>query len=143
MPKTSWLLPVAAGGVLYWLWKKAEAVGNLNFIPRGVNVNSGVLQLLLGIQNPSSSPLTLNSFVGNIFVNGGAAGNVTLFNPITIQPNAETDVPITISPNVFGVLSTIINTLESGGGVANAKISLQGQANIGTMLYPVTLQFTS
>jgi len=140
--KNNWLLPVAAAGVLYFLWRKAQAVGNLNFIPRGVNVNGGTLQLILGIQNPSSSALTLNSFVGNLLVNGGAAGNVTFFNPVTIQPNAETEIPVTISPNVFGVISSIVNTLEDGSAVTNTKIALSGQANVGTMLYPINLQFT-
>jgi LEA14-like dessication related protein len=138
--KNGGLLLAAAGIAAYFLWQKSQAIGSLNFIPRGVGIGGGGIILQLGIQNPSSTPLSLNSFVGNLLVNGGASGNVTSFQPVTIAPNSETVVPVYISPNVFGVFNTAMNMINSGS-TSGLSLVLDGSANVGTVLYPVHIIF--
>jgi LEA14-like dessication related protein len=137
--KNNTVLLVGAGVAAYLLYQRYNAIGNLNFIPRGIQGSGGQLVLLLGVQNPSSAPLSLNSFVGNLVVNGGNAGNVTLFQPVTINPNAETVVPVTIGYNVFGIVQSVLNT--AGTDLSQASVVLDGDANIGNQLFPVNLKF--
>lgn len=134
---------ILLGGVAigaYILYKKSEAVQNLNFIPRGIGTGPGGLVLSLGIQNVSSATLYFNSFVGNLLIDGAPAGNVTLFHPTEILPGAETMVPLAIGVNLFGSLQYLINQIAAQE-IQLPKIALDGNANIGTVLYPVKLQF--
>lgn len=137
------LLLLAAGLVGVYLLKKAQAIANLNFVPRGVSFSNGGLVLQLGVQNVTNTPLQVNSFVGSVMVNGGNFGNVTAWGTQTIAPNAETIIPVTITPNIVGTFQSLLTTFNNwqSGSSVSLSVQLQGNANISGQIFPINASF--
>jgi len=137
----NWVILAIAAGVAYYLWKTASTFYNLLFVPRGISFSGGGIQLVIGMQNTSSMPVQLNSFAGTLLVNGSPYGNVTSFQPAIINPNAETDVPVTISPNIISLADTLLNALQGGSIPSGYSVELQGTANVSGQQIPVDVKF--
>lgn len=138
MKSNSVLLLLGIGVVAFFLWKKYATFANLQFIPRGISLHGGGFQVVMGVQNTSSMPVQYNSFAGSLNVNGSNVGFVSDFQPGIIQPNAETDITLTITPNVLGIASQVMTQLQ-GGDVGITSATLTGSANVGGTQYPVNM----
>lgn len=140
--KGSTLLLLGVGGaVLYYLLKKGRALTSLEFVPRNISFGSGALQLVLGVQNPTSTPLTLRSLVGGVFVNNNRVADISNFTTMVIGPNAETDLTLNIQPDIFGMVNDIISTV-SNGFPPNQSIELRATVNVDNNALPVTTKFS-
>jgi hypothetical protein len=137
------LLIGAAAIAAWWFFSRANTLNSLIFIPKGVGVQGAGLNLVLGVQNPTGSAIQLNSIAGSVNVNGSPIGNVSNFSPIVIQPNAETDVPLYLTANLFGLAGGVINQLDGNEGSGNFTASLSGTANVNNIPVPVNLNFVS
>jgi hypothetical protein len=140
---TTPLLIGAAAIAAWWLFSRANALNSLIFIPRGVGLQGGGLNFILGVQNPTGSDIALNSLAGSINVAGQPVGNVSSFTPRTIKANSETSVPLYLSANAFGIVGDIVNLLDGNEGSGNFQASLTGTANVNNIAVPVSLNFTS
>lgn len=124
------------GAVGYFLWSRARAVGGLIFLPRGISFSGGPVQVTLGVQNPSSVAVPIESFAASLYINGVPLGSVSNFNPVLINPSSETPVLLNISPNVFGLANEAINLVRNGlPGSYSARLT--GSVNVGGVLFPV------
>jgi hypothetical protein len=140
--KTSTIVLIALGILaIYMISGPLSTLSNLNFIARGAAMNGGALQLTLGIQNPTSGAITLNSLVGNILVNGASFGNISNFASTIIAPNQETDIVLNIAPNDIGIAAGLLTSLE--GGTDSLTVTAQATANINGAPVPVNLTFAS
>jgi hypothetical protein len=140
---TTPLFIAAAAFAAWWLFSRANALNSLIFIPKGIGVQSGGLNLILGVQNPTGSAIQLNSLAGSINVNGSPIGNVSNFSPQIIAPNQETDVPLYLSANLFGIAGSVINQLDGNEGSGNFRANLTGTANVNNIPVPVSIDFVS
>jgi LEA14-like dessication related protein len=139
--KGSTILLLAAGGaLLYFLYTKIRTVTNLSFVPRGVSSSGAGLLLTVGVQNPTSTPVTLRSIVGNLFIDGNPVANVSDFSTAVIAANAETPIQILVQPDLYGIVSSVVSTIKNGLP-SNSQISLQGTANIDNSAMPVNTKF--
>jgi LEA14-like dessication related protein len=138
----TWLLIAAAGGLAWYFFSRAQTLSNLIFVPRGIGTVAGGVSVRLGVQNPTANPIQLNSLAGSLVINGNAVGNVSSFLPVTIAPNAETVLDLTIIPNMFGAASQVLNLIE--GNEFNTKLnpSLQGTANVNNIAVPLNISLT-
>lgn len=133
------MLVGAAAVAAYFLFQGASTLNSLVFLAKGVTMQNGFLQLTLGIQNPTSNALTIQSLAGNILVNGSAFGNISNFVPTVIAANSETDMVLNIAASPLGIAAGLVNELESSG--TNLSVAAQGVANVNGQPIPVSLTF--
>ena len=131
-----------AGAVLagvYYL-TKIRLLSSLQFVPRGVSLGAGAMKFQIGVQNPSSSGITLNSIFGKIYIDGFPVGDIAAVLQQTIKGNSETVIPISITPDFFGSVGLMVQNITSGYQVPKS-IELQASANVDNNIIPVKLQF--
>lgn len=139
--KSSVIFLLIGGGIILWLLTKAQSIGSLNFVPRGLSTSSGAVLVQLGIQNPTSNQITLRSLVGSLIVNGSNVGDVSNFTTTTIQPNSETGIIVRVTPNYLGLASGLLNSIEDFGAT-QLTASLQGSANVEGQTLPLQIRLT-
>jgi len=127
-------LGVAAAA--YYVYKTYILGAGLNFVPLGADLQSGTVAI--GVQNPTNTPVTLLSFVGTVYNGNTGIANVSNFQGITIQPNAQTTLQFKITPNYAGIAANIIDQINNGVSVA---VTLKGVANVGGASLPINITF--
>lgn len=138
--KTTDLLLLAGGAAaIYYFGSRVNTLSGLNFVPRGLSFVGGAARIVVGVQNPSSYPLTLRSVAANLIVNGNTFGNVSGFIPVVIAPNSETPVPLLFTPSIFGIAADILDAVNRDSLAVTA--ALQGSANVDNNSLPLNLQF--
>jgi hypothetical protein len=141
MAKSNNLLFFGALGVAAWyLLTRYNTISSLNFIPRGLGLVGNAVSVIIGVQNPTSQGIQLQSISGNLILNGSSVGNVADFTPVLIAPNAETQINLLITPNIFGIAANAIYQLQNGltGGI---NATLQGTANVNNNPIPLNVNF--
>lgn len=141
MAKGNNLLAFGALGIAAWyLLTRFSTITNLNFVARGLGLIGNAVSVVIGVQNPTSQGLNLQSISGNLILNGNSVGNVSDFTPVTIAPNAETQINLVIVPNIFGIAANALYQIQQGitGGI---QASLQATANINNNAVPVNVTF--
>lgn len=135
---------VAAGGILFWLGRKALAAGNLVFSPSNsfsVRFDGApIIDFQVVAQNTSSADLLLNSFAGNLSANGTFIGNVSNFTPQEIAGNRSTPINLEAQLNLIGVTNDVIRSIQNKSLTQNLK--LNGSANVQGIQVPIDLEFT-
>lgn len=133
-------------GGLYIL-SKITAVGaasRLNFVITNVNVTTSgisvILQVTVQVQNPTNSGFTINSLVGNVLLNGTLIGNASSFNQVSIAPNQQTPLMLTVVLSAIATVNDIVNILSGSSGV-HAVVAINGTANVDNLPIPVNLQY--
>ena len=117
---------------------KYNTTSNLQFLPLGAAWNGGQLAITIGVQNPTSTSLVINSFAGQVYVNGTASGNLSDFTTRTIAANQQTPVQLNFTPSVLGILSDISSAITQSNGL---QIELKGTANVNNVPVPLDLTF--
>ena len=139
---TNLLLIGAAAVAAWYFWTRTAALNSLVFEPVGLGVQGGGISLAVNVQNPTNTALSLSSIVGSLNINGSPVGNVTDFAPMTIAPNAQTQINLLILPNVFGIAAGVINQVDGNEGTGAIQASLTGTANVNGVPVPINLPFT-
>ena len=117
MPKTDIPILLIAGafGIMF-LVSRASAAKKLkvnfhNFkIEKPVGLNDPTLLVNFRIDNPTSTPLSINSIVGDLFINDKLFSKISQQNPITIKGSNTT---------IYSVHATVIKE-----GIKQALLSL-------------------
>jgi hypothetical protein len=112
------------------------SLSNVGFAQNGLNAN---LNAIITIQNPTSSQYTVQSLVGNFFVNDQMTGTVSSFVTETIPAHAEINYPVNISLQPGAVISDLI-ALFNNPKTLNAR--LVGNANAENLLIPFDITYT-
>lgn len=136
----SWLKWALLGGVgLYALNKIGMfSIGStLNFRLGNFGFTSGGIDLNLIAQNPQDAGFVVNSVVGNVLLGSTVVGNISSFSPVTIAPNSETPIRLTIRPSLTGALSLLSDVIK--GNVAKQPITVSGNVNAGGTVLPLNL----
>lgn len=145
MNETGNLLTWGVIAFLGYFLLKGSAVQRLQFVIRSADVEfTGVLQpvinLKIGIQNPTSQSFTVNNIIGVLAINGQAIANVSAFVQTVILPNAETPYYIQINPNVASLASDVINILQ-GNSDKSVSINLTGTVNAENVNFPLNITY--
>jgi LEA14-like dessication related protein len=122
------------GGIAaLWAYSYFKLAKSINFTFKSIGISGGLISpainIKLGLQNPSSQSAQLISIAGSIFINEKYLGNFSNFNAQNIAANSESDVTITVKPNLLGTTGIIRDFIKNRGkGQINVK--LEGTANI-------------
>lgn len=140
------LLPL---GVLVGLGLFAQKVasGFLNYFIKALAVSfdgfTPLLRVTVAVQNPSNQQFIIRSIVGNIFINETKAGNVSMFETITINPNTQTELPVVVRLDQIPAVSDLLVLIQRQSGNPQeiklvALINANGLVNGITMTYKLT-----
>lgn len=130
--------------LLYSLFRKKQALGNLVFYPhslKGIKFDgiTPVMTLGLAVQNTSNQTFQLNSIAGQIFANTYLIGNIGSFVPQVIPANSQSVIYINARLSLIGIVTDIINQINNG--TFTQEIELESNANIDNLQVPIDLKF--
>lgn len=127
------------GAVGYYFYRKVGASKNIKAILRGVkfggNFLSPKIYVQLGIQNPTSVTVKINSFVGKLTSNNKTIADISSFQKLDIPGNSESLLNIQLEPFAIGIFSEIKRLIKTG--VTLPKFTLEGSLNVDNTTYPV------
>lgn len=140
---TGTVLLLGAGGLLLF---KAYETGNfantVDIIFKGVevqNLNTIVCQLV--VNNITDLNVQFKSMSGTLYLNGNQIAGISDFTPRTIASNAQTEIDVRVSPDIFSIISNLQNLLSIPGSKLNFNV--QGNVNIeGLPILPFDLDKT-
>lgn len=89
------------------------------------------------VSNPTAETNTLEAFSGTVTANGQYLGYVQPPGQVTILPNAETIVPVSIALSDISLVNTVLGLLQQG----TAVIILAGTAIVNGLSFPVDLTY--
>lgn len=117
---------------------KSGAAKNLQFFVQKVSLSfSGItpiLNVMFGIQNPSSENLRIGSIVGSLYINGNYAANISGYQLTDIRGFATTYFPVSARLSLYGVVQevkSIVDAISSGSlnALLNQQLRFKGVVN--------------
>ncbi len=94
--------------------------------------------IVINIQNPTSNTLTVNSLVGDVYVNGDYLGNVSSFTKTEIVGNNQTPYTVALDSNIFSLSTELQSLISNFHGLT---LQLKGTINAQGLTIPVDLQY--
>jgi hypothetical protein len=116
-----------------------NAGNQLNIVFGSVDFNNDVIHLTA--LNTTNTSITLNSVQADVTANGYDLGTVSMFTPVVIAGNASTDIPLSFSTSIFGLLGIGVSTLTTGV-VQQYVFTAQGSFNVGGASLPLNVSKT-
>lgn len=137
--KFAYLLPIGAGAVALYFWSKAQAGKNIKVYLYGLSLSKGTSAIpdifaKFRIVNGSSTPVTLKSIVGDVFVNDKQIASVSNTESFSIPANKEVFYSVKLSPNVFTLVSIVWNLIKSKQRI---KVTFNGTINTTGIMIPL------
>lgn len=98
-----------AAGVLYVFSKKISLAKNAQFSLEKISINwkKKFINLVLGVNNPTSGTITINSILGTLRVNSNDIATVESTSLVSVKPYSKIMVPLILKPSVLGLFSTL------------------------------------
>ncbi len=134
------LLLAGIAGV--YLWNLHRAAGNLQYYAgniTGYSLLPPMITIELVVQNTSNVTFTISSLAANVTSDGTQIGNISDFIPVTIAPNNQGVVPLTLRLLPLGLVNDIISIITGGSGSRNIKI--EGTVNANGIQSPFGLSY--
>lgn len=145
------LLFGAIGFLAYSFIAKKNAASRLQFYVSKVALRfSGItpiLDIILAVQNPTQQNLKVGSILGELYINGNYAANISGFQLTDIKSFGVSYFPISARLSISGVVSQIIdiiNGLSSGAGIqslANQVLTFKGTVNAEGVSVPLNFNY--
>lgn len=98
-----------AAGALYVFSKKISLAKNAQFSLEKISINwkKKFINLVLGVNNPTSGTITINSILGTLRVNSNDIATVESTSLVSVKPYSKVMVPLILKPSVLGLFSTL------------------------------------
>lgn len=137
------LLPIAAIAVIYLLMAK-KAVGTLQYFVNKIGFDfSGItpiVNLQVGVQNPSNESFQIKSFVGSLTVSGVYVGQVSSFAVVDVPAASQVFYPLQIRVGLIGIISDVSEFLQKGG--ESKSVEFTGFVNASGVVLPINLKYS-
>lgn len=136
--KLTYLLPIGAGAVALYFWSKAQAGKNIKVYLSGLSIGKGKaipdIFAKFRIVNGSNTPVTIQSIVGDLFVNDRQLASVSNTERFDIPGNKEVFYSVKVSPNIFTILSIVTNLIKAKQRI---KVTFNGTVNTTGLVIPI------
>jgi hypothetical protein len=136
-----WIL---AGAAAIYILAKRSLSKKLQFdfssVGTSGTVTSPKIVVHMAALNPSNQSATINSIVGELYVNNKFLGNVTSFNAQKILPKASSDVSFTIKPSLLSALPIIKSIISNK--TKGYSFTFKGNANVDGIVVPVETSYS-
>jgi LEA14-like dessication related protein len=136
---------VIAGLLVFARASTAGAASQLNYVIDSVKVDfRGIFKVqvdvIIGIQNPTSTGFTVNSLSGNISINGYSFGNVSNFTSTYITPNSQTLYTVTLQVPTVNIPGAVLTVLQDFKGI---RVDLDATVNVDSLTVPLQLTYNA
>lgn len=127
-------------GALYFFSKKISLAKNAQFSLEKISINwkKKFINLVLGVNNPTSGTITINSILGTLRVNANDIATVESNTSITVKPYGKVMVPLILKPSVLGLFSTLKTFFtQKFDETKKSQVHFTGTAAAGTFNIPI------
>jgi hypothetical protein len=137
--KLTYLLPIGAGAVALYFLSKAQAGKNIKVYLSALSTAKGTsvfpdIFAKFRIVNGSSTPVTLKSIVGDLYVNDRQIASVSNTENFSIPANKEVFYSVKVTPNLFTLLSIVTNLIKAKQRI---KVTFTGTVNTTGLIIPI------
>lgn len=132
------------------MFAKTGAAQRLQFFVQKVNLRfqdfTPIVDIILGIQNPSGESLRIGSIVGELYINGNYAANISGFQLTDIKGLGTSFFPISARLSVSGVVNQIVDLVNGVAGdgltaLANQNLLFKGFVNAEGFTTPLNFTY--
>ena len=147
---TKYLLIGAAAFVGFTFLQKSQAANRLNFFVQKVNLRfeglTPVMEILLGVQNPTNQVLYVRSILGDMYIDGSYVANVYGWQQVAIQPYRVTSLPIAARLSLTGLagqVKDIVTQILQGtfSAILNKTVSFKGHVTAEGVSIPLVFDY--
>ena len=132
---------VGAAILLYLVGrKKLSGSATFSFEKFKVDLKKKAIIITLGVNNPTSQSLTINSIVGNLSLSGKVVAAVETFVKTNVMPNAKTLIDLTVKPSLVGLAQTVLALAKKTQKAADLKMKFVGNGNVDGIAIPIDTQ---
>ena len=145
MKKATILYLGAAAAILLYLLSKKSAATNLKVYFQSISVKKAkglVLPTILAtfrVINPTSSPLTITSIAGDIFLNDNFFSSLSQTQSMTVPGQSESLYTVNIKTPALNALYSIVKLFTKK---LKMKVSFEGTVNSDGLLLPLSQSVT-
>ena len=140
--------PLVALPIAYLLFKGGSTLYNasrLNFyvaklVPRLQGITP-VLDIYIGVQNPTGGTFTVQSAVGKVYANENYLGDLSSFTLTTVKPNQQTFFIATLRMSLIGLAQEIYNAVSQGLSTVTFNLKFNGTVNVNGVPVPIALGY--
>ena len=131
-----------SAGVIYafFLYGKTTAAKSLKILfqniklEKSTGLNLPTLLVNFKIINPSSTPLRIESIVGDLFINNKLLSTISQTLPVTIPANNVTVYSIKMETGIVQAVATLLQLIKQKKGLT---LTFKGQANSTGFMIPI------
>ena len=132
---------VGAAILLYLVGrKKLSGSATFSFEKFKVDFKKKAIIITLGVNNPTSQSLNINSIVGNLSLSGKVVASVETFVKTNVMPNAKTLLDLTVKPSLVGMAQIAMALAKKTQKAADLKLKFVGAGNVDGIAIPINTQ---
>jgi len=141
MKKALPIILTGAAAIFLYFVSKANAAKKLKIYFRDLSTKKIPGQILpsifvrFNINNGSNTPITVNSIVGDIFVNNNPLGSVSNFDKFTIAANSQSIYSVKIDAPITSIAQTVFNLFKKK---QKFSVRFEGNVNSSGVLIPIS-----
>ncbi len=140
--------PLIAVPIAYFLLKSGSTLYNasrLNFyvaklVPRLQGITP-VLDIYIGVQNPTGGTFTVQSAVGKVYANENYLGDLSSFTLTTVKPNQQTFFVASLRMSLIGLAQEVYNAISQGLSTVSFNLKFNGTVNVNGVPVPIALGY--
>jgi LEA14-like dessication related protein len=129
-----------AAGALYFLSKKMSLAKNAQFSLEKISINwkKKFINLVLGVNNPTSGSITINSILGTLKINNNDIATVESSAPVTVKPYTKVMAPLILRPSALGLFSSLKTFFtQKFDKTKRSQVTFMGTAASGGVNLPI------
>ena len=135
------IILTGAAAIFFYFFSRTQAAKNLKIYFRDLQlkkIKGKVLPEIFArftINNGSNTPLSINSIVGDITVNGSALSSVSQFEKMTIPANSASVLNLKIQTPALNVAQVVYSMF---GKKQSVTVGFEGTVNSNGILIPIS-----
>lgn len=104
-----------------------------------VDIRKRQINLILGILNPASGSIKINSVVGNLVLNGQSIASIENFTGLVVKGNAKSFLSLIMKPSGMGIVNLLIDFINAKKNKekTTAVVQFIGTANVDGIAIPI------
>lgn len=147
---TKYLLLGLAAFVGITYFRKSQAADRLNYFVQRVDLHfeglTPILNIKIGVQNPTGTLLTVSSIIGDLKFNGEFVAQIYSYQRTPIAPYGVSTLPLSARlslTGLYGSVKNIITAIQTGGfnALLNQVIGFKGVINAEGVNIPMAFEY--
>mgnify|MGYP001608090947 FL=1 len=100
-----------------------------------------MLDIYIGVQNPTGGTFTVQSAVGKVYANENYLGDLSSFTLTTVKPNQQTFFVASLRMSLIGLAQEVYNAISQGLSTVSFNLKFNGTVNVNGVPVPIALGY--